>query len=280
MKAKGSNSRPSRPETTASRPDMGSSGHPRHDGVRAGRYLAPACAVPEGIQPPVGRQGRPEPRASPSAAEVVAAATDPALAAEARPASAVGRRATSSRTPTCLPQGAGGRGPASRLMVGTFMRAPLTDAVPESACAAARRNCTDGVVLASIVEREYRCRRRGPADGQRLPEPAAHRHGPPVLRHRRLRDQPTARASRTPARIFDRDLKIDDPFNTYVHPGLPPGTHMQPRHDGPGSGLPARTRASTCTSGWWTRTAAGITSRRPSTSTSRPASLAVKPRSP
>jgi UPF0755 protein len=34
-----------------------------------------------------------------------------------------------------------------------------------------------------------------------------------------------------PSRLFDRDLKINDPFNTYMFPGLAASTDLQSRPD-------------------------------------------------
>jgi UPF0755 protein len=117
-----------------------------------------------------------------------------------------------------LPRGAGGKQLVS-VMVSTF-RKRLLDAVPEaSALSAAELH--QRVILASIVEREYR-----------VPEEA------PLMASaflNRLRIGMALQSCATvvyiiseiqgkqhPARIFDKDLKIDNPFNTYLHPGLPP----------------------------------------------------------
>lgn len=117
-----------------------------------------------------------------------------------------------------LPRGAGGRQLVS-VMVSTF-RKRLADALPESATLSAVE-LHQRVILASIVEREYR-----------VPEEA------PLMASvflNRLRIGMALQSCATvvyviaeiqgkphPARIFDRDLKIDDPFNTYLYAGLPP----------------------------------------------------------
>lgn len=117
-----------------------------------------------------------------------------------------------------LPRGAGGEQLVS-IMVATF-RKRILEAVPEvSSLSAAELH--QRVILASIVEREYR-----------LPEEA------PLMASaflNRLRIGMALQSCATvvyviseiqgkphPARIYDRDLKIDNPFNTYIHPGLPP----------------------------------------------------------
>jgi len=117
-----------------------------------------------------------------------------------------------------LPRGAGGEGLVS-VMVNTF-RKRLSEAVPESSVLSSGE-LHDRVILASIVEREYR-----------VPEEA------PLMASaflNRLRIGMALQSCATvvyiiaekqgkphPVRLFDRDLKIDDPFNTYLYPGLPP----------------------------------------------------------
>ncbi len=117
-----------------------------------------------------------------------------------------------------LPRDAGGEAIVT-LMVET-MRARVFHAVPEAADLSPEE-FHDRVILASIVEREYR-----------VPEEA------PLMASaflNRLRIGMALQSCATvvyvisevqgkphPARIFDRDLKIDDPFNTYLYPGLPP----------------------------------------------------------
>jgi len=117
-----------------------------------------------------------------------------------------------------LPRGAGGRQLVS-VMVSTFKKR-IYDTVPEASMLSAAE-LHQRVILASIVEREYR-----------VPEEA------PLMASaflNRLRIGMALQSCATvvyviseiqgkphPTRIFDRDLKIDNPFNTYLHPGLPP----------------------------------------------------------
>lgn len=158
-----------------------------------------------------------------SAAEVVAAASDPALAAR------LGLSASSADgylfpDTYLLPRDSGGER-LVELMVETF-RARLAAAVPESASLSAAE-LHDRVILASIVEREYR-----------LPEEA------PLMASvflNRLRIGMALQSCATvvfviterqgkphPSRLFDRDIRIQDPFNTYVRPGLPPAPIANP----------------------------------------------------
>ncbi|HAE21558.1 MAG TPA: endolytic transglycosylase MltG, partial [Spirochaetaceae bacterium] len=106
-----------------------------------------------------------------------------------------------------------------RLMVATF-RTKLAALAPSSSSLSAEE-VRRYVVLASVVEREYR-----------IPEEAPLMAG---VFWNRLRIGMALQSCATvvyviterqgkphPSRIFDRDLQINDPFNTYQFPGLPP----------------------------------------------------------
>jgi len=117
-----------------------------------------------------------------------------------------------------LPRGAGGEQLLS-VMVSTF-RKRLLDAVPEAGALSAAE-LHQRVILASIVEREYRIPSEAPlmasAFLNRLRIGMALQSCATVVYViSEIQGKPH------PARIFDRDLKIDDPFNTYLYPGLPP----------------------------------------------------------
>lgn len=117
-----------------------------------------------------------------------------------------------------MPHDTGGEAVVT-LMVDTFKKR-LAEQVPESKSLSPAM-LHERVVLASIVEREYR-----------VPEEA------PFMASvflNRLRIGMALQSCATvvyvitekqgkphPARLFDRDLKIESPFNTYLHPGLPP----------------------------------------------------------
>lgn len=117
-----------------------------------------------------------------------------------------------------LPQSAGGEAVVT-LMVETFKKR-LAERVPESTSLSPQM-LHERVVLASIVEREYR-----------VPEEA------PMMASvflNRLRIGMALQSCATvvyviteelgkphPTRLFDRDLKIESPFNSYMYPGLPP----------------------------------------------------------
>jgi UPF0755 protein len=83
------------------------------------------------------------------------------------------------------------------------------------------------VTLASIVEREYRVAEEAPLmagvffnrlkTGMRLQSCATVEY---VITE--IRGQPH------PEVLYTRDTEIDDPYNTYVHPGLPPGPIASP----------------------------------------------------
>jgi UPF0755 protein len=112
-----------------------------------------------------------------------------------------------------------------RIMVSTF-RAKLAELAPASA-SLSPEELRRYVVLASVVEREYR-----------IPEEAPLMAG---VFWNRLRIGMALQSCATvvyviterqgkphPARIFDRDLQINDPFNTYQFPGLPPAPICNP----------------------------------------------------
>lgn len=117
-----------------------------------------------------------------------------------------------------LPRNAGGEQLVS-IMVSTFKKR-VFDAVPESSTLTAAE-LHQRVILASIVEREYRVAEEAPlmasvflnrlSIGMALQSCAT-----VVYVISEIQDKPH------PSRIFDKDLKIDNPFNTYLHPGLPP----------------------------------------------------------
>ncbi|MBU0928425.1 MAG: endolytic transglycosylase MltG [Spirochaetes bacterium] len=123
-----------------------------------------------------------------------------------------------------LPRNAGGRALVT-LMVQTFKKR-LAEAIPE-ALALSPKELHERVVLASIVEREYRVAQEAPLMAS--------------VFLNRLRIGMALQSCATvvfvitehqgkphPSRLFDRDLKIDDPFNTYMYPGLPPGPICNP----------------------------------------------------
>jgi UPF0755 protein len=123
-----------------------------------------------------------------------------------------------------LPKNAGAEA-LLRMMVDTFMKR-LKEHLPE-ATALSPGELHRYVTLASIVEREYR-----------IPDEAPLMAG---VFWNRLRIGMALQSCATvvyvitenlgkphPARLFDRDLKIDDPFNTYLFPGLPPAPICNP----------------------------------------------------
>jgi len=123
-----------------------------------------------------------------------------------------------------LPKSAGGEA-LVRMMVSTFKNR-IAKTIPESSALSAAE-LHQKVVLASIIEREYR-----------VPEEA------PLMAsvfENRLRIGMALQSCATvvyvitekqgkahPARLFDRDLKIEDPFNTYIFAGLPPAPICNP----------------------------------------------------
>jgi len=122
-----------------------------------------------------------------------------------------------------MPKGLGGRA-AVETMVATLRERLAT--VPGSSGLTAER-LRQGIILASIVEREYR-----------LPEEA------PLIASvfaNRLRIGMGLQSCATvvyviterlgkphPEVVYDRDLRLPDPYNTYTHRGLPPGPIANP----------------------------------------------------
>jgi len=105
------------------------------------------------------------------------------------------------------------------LMVDTF-RKRLLEMIPESTSLSAR-DVRERLIVASIVEREYRLASEAPLMagvfwnrlriGMALQSCATVVY---VITERLGKPHPT--------RIFDRDLTIQDPFNSYLNRGLPP----------------------------------------------------------
>jgi UPF0755 protein len=98
--------------------------------------------------------------------------------------------------------------------------------IPESA-ALGPKELHEKIILASIVEREY----KSPEEAPRMAS----------VFYNRLKIRMALQSCATvvyliterlgkphPEVIFDRDLKIDDPYNTYEHRGLPPGPISNP----------------------------------------------------
>jgi UPF0755 protein len=158
-----------------------------------------------------------------SAAAVLAAASDPALLAS------LGIPATSMigylfPDTYLLPPEAGAEA-LLRLMVETFRRR-LADTLPEAASLSPSEIHTR-IIMASIVEREYRLAEEAPLMAgvfwNRL------RIGMALQSCATVVYAITENLGRPhPSRLFDRDLKIDDPFNTYMFPGLPPAPICNP----------------------------------------------------
>jgi UPF0755 protein len=111
------------------------------------------------------------------------------------------------------------------LMAGNF-RKKLAEAVPEAAALDAAE-LHQRIIMASVVEREYR-----------VPEEAAKMAG---VFYNRIKIGMALQSCATvvyviteklgkphPARIFDRDIQLKDPYNTYVNRGLPPGPICNP----------------------------------------------------
>jgi UPF0755 protein len=106
-----------------------------------------------------------------------------------------------------------------RLMVDTF-RQRLLETIPESA-GISSQDARKRLIVASIVEREYRMASEAPLMagvfwnrlriGMALQSCATVVY---VITERLGKPHPT--------RLFDRDLSIQDPFNSYLYPGLPP----------------------------------------------------------
>jgi UPF0755 protein len=111
-----------------------------------------------------------------------------------------------------------------RSMVKTFRERLAT--IPE-ASSLTSKELQSRIILASIVEREYK-----------VPEEA------PLMAsvfYNRLKIRMALQSCATvvyviterlgkphPEVIYDRDLKLDDPYNSYEHPGLPPGPISNP----------------------------------------------------
>jgi len=112
-----------------------------------------------------------------------------------------------------------------RLMVDTF-RKRVAENLPEAA-ALSPAEIHSRIILASIVEREYRLAEEAPVMAgvfwNRL------RIGMALQSCATVVYAITENLGRPhPSRLFDRDLKINDPFNTYMFPGLPPAPICNP----------------------------------------------------
>ncbi len=112
-----------------------------------------------------------------------------------------------------------------RLMVETF-RKRIADKLPEAATLSPSE-IHSRIILASIVEREYRVADEAPLMAgvfwNRL------RIGMALQSCATVVYAITENQGRPhPSRLFDRDLKINDPFNTYMFPGLPPAPICNP----------------------------------------------------
>lgn len=112
-----------------------------------------------------------------------------------------------------------------RGMVSAF-RAKLASAIPEASGLSAK-DLQERLILASIIEREYRLADEAPLMAS--------------VFYNRLRIGMALQSCATvvyviteklgkphPDIIYDRDLKIVDPYNTYSHRGLPPGPICSP----------------------------------------------------
>jgi UPF0755 protein len=200
-------------------PGMGAAG--LLDDLVAGRQALVRVTVPEGLTlsqiavllDGLGIAGK---------AEFVFACRDPAFTSE------LGLRASSLEgylfPDTYLLPVAFGPREAARAMVDAFKS--RVSSIPEAA-ALSPSELHSRVVLASIVEREYR-----------LPEEA------PLMAsvfYNRLRIGMALQSCATvvyviteklgkphPEQLFDRDIRIPDSYNTYLHPGLPPGPISNP----------------------------------------------------
>jgi UPF0755 protein len=111
-----------------------------------------------------------------------------------------------------------------RLMVKSFRE--RIAAIPEAA-SLSPKELHDRVILASIVEREYKSPEEAPLIAS--------------VFYNRLKIRMALQSCATvvyviterfglphPEVIYDRDLKLDDPYNTYVHRDLPPGPISNP----------------------------------------------------
>lgn len=157
-----------------------------------------------------------------SKADFTAACSNPALAAELGiPASSL--EGYLFPDTYLLPLAYGARETA-QAMVAAFKQHLAT--IPEAA-SLSPEDIHSRVVLASIIEREYR-----------VPEEAPLMAG---VFYNRLRIGMALQSCATvvyviteklgkphPEQLFDRDIAIQDPYNTYVHRGLPPGPISNP----------------------------------------------------
>ncbi len=106
------------------------------------------------------------------------------------------------------------------MMLANFARrvsGPLADAIRASG-----RSLSDIVVIASLIEREARTDRDRPLIAGVIENR--------LMRGMRLQIDATvqyARGAHT-ARLLHRDLRVDSPYNTYRHSGLPPGPICNP----------------------------------------------------
>jgi UPF0755 protein len=99
-------------------------------------------------------------------------------------------------------------------------------AIPEAA-SLSPKELHERVILASIVEREYKSPEEAPMMAS--------------VFYNRLKIRMALQSCATvvyviterlgkphPEVVYDRDLELDDPYNTYAHPGLPPGPISNP----------------------------------------------------
>ena len=112
-----------------------------------------------------------------------------------------------------------------RLMVETF-RNRIAESLPEAE-ELSSLDIHSRIIMASIVEREYRLEEEAPLMAgvfwNRLRIGMALQSCATVV-YAITENQ----GKPHPSRLFDRDLKIDDPFNTYMYPGLPPAPICNP----------------------------------------------------
>ncbi len=123
-----------------------------------------------------------------------------------------------------LPKAAGGES-LVKLMVSTFMKR-MAENIPESE-ALSSTELRNKVILASIIEREYRVPEEAPLMSSVFMNRL--RIGMALQSCATVVYIITEKQGKThPSRIFDRDLAIDDPFNTYMYAGLPPDPICNP----------------------------------------------------